>query len=201
MKNDSLFDEVVEALRCLPGVGPKSAQRMLLYLLERDRGGGRHLAGMLSDAMDRIGNCSRCRNLSEQAECSICADRSRDPSLLCVVETPADVIALEQSAAYRGYYFVLMGTLSPIDGRGPEEIGIEQLVRRCDDSVGELILAVSSTVEGEATMHYITEALKQTPLAISRIAQGIPMGGELEFVDGGTLSRALEGRKQLQQET
>jgi len=174
---------------------------MLLYLLERDREGGRHLATMLNKAMEQIGNCARCRNLSEQAECGICADRSRDPGLLCVVETPADVIALEQSAAYRGYYFVLMGTLSPIDGRGPEEIGIDQLVTRCDDGVSELILAVSSTIEGEATMHYITETLKQKPLAISRIAQGIPIGGELEFVDGGTLTRALEGRKQLRQES
>jgi recombination protein RecR len=197
MKEESLLDHVIEALRCLPGVGPKSAQRMLLYLLERDRDGGRHLARVLSDAMEKIGHCRSCRNLTEAELCDICCDKSREDSVLCVVESPADVLAIEQSASFRGQYFVLMGTLSPIDGRGPEEIGIDQLVARCESGVEEIILAVSSTVEGEATAHYIAEMLKSQPLTISRIAQGIPLGGELEYVDGGTLSHAIEGRKKV----
>jgi len=197
MKDQTLMDQVVEAFRCLPGVGPKSAQRMMLYLLERDREGGKRLAEVLARAMDNIGNCSSCRNLSETELCEICSDAGRDPSVLCVVENPADVLAIEHSGGYRGYYFVLMGTLSPIDGRGPEEIGVEQLVTRCQASVSEVILAVSSSVEGEATSHYLAEALAPLNLNLSRIAQGIPMGGELEYVDGVTLTHALEGRKSL----
>lgn len=197
MKDQTLMDQVVEAFRCLPGVGPKSAQRMMLYLLERDREGGKRLAEVLARAMDDIGNCTACRNLSESELCEICSDSSRDPSVLCVVENPADVLAIEHSGGYRGYYFVLMGTLSPIDGRGPEEIGVEQLVARCQDTVSEVILAVSSSVEGEATSHYIAEALAPLNLNLSRIAQGIPMGGELEYVDGITLTHAIEGRKSL----
>lgn len=197
MKDQTLMDQVVEAFRCLPGVGPKSAQRMMLYLLERDREGGKRLAEVLVRAMDDIGNCTACRNLSESELCEICSDSSRDPSVLCVVENPADVLAIEHSGGYRGYYFVLMGTLSPIDGRGPEEIGVEQLVARCQDTVSEVILAVSSSVEGEATSHYIAEALAPLNLNLSRIAQGIPMGGELEYVDGITLTHAIEGRKSL----
>ena len=197
MKEQSLFDQVVEAFRCLPGVGPKGAQRMLLHLLERDRSGGTHLASLISDAMDRIGHCSSCRNLSEQPLCAICEDKSRDAATLCVVEAPADVIAIEQSASFRGQYFVLMGTLSPIDGRGPEEIGIDQLLGRCESGISELIIAVSSTVEGEATAHYIAEAIKPIGITVSRIAQGIPVGGELEYVDGGTLSHAILGRKSI----
>ena len=197
MKEQSLLDEVIEAFRCLPGVGPKSAQRMLLYLLERDRQGGRNLGKLLIDAVDRVGHCQSCRNLTESPVCSVCEDRSRDPSILCIVETPADVIAIEQSGSYRGYYFVLMGTLSPIDGRGPDEIGIDHLLRRCDEGVSEVILAVSATVEGQATAHYISDALDQLPVSVSRIAQGIPLGGELEYVDGGTLSHAIEGRTRV----
>ena len=197
MKEQSLLDEVIEAFRCLPGVGPKSAQRMLLYLLERDRQGGRNLGKLLIDAVDRVGHCQSCRNLTESPVCSVCEDRSRDPSILCIVETPADVIAIEQSGSYRGYYFVLMGTLSPIDGRGPDEIGIDHLLRRCDEGVSEVILAVSATVEGLATAHYISDALDQLPVSVSRIAQGIPLGGELEYVDGGTLSHAIEGRTRV----
>ena len=206
MKDQSLLDQVVDAFRCLPGVGPKSGQRMLLYLLERDRDGGRQLAALLATSMDRIGNCQQCRNLTEDDLCAICCDAGRDQTTLCVVETPADVIAIEQSASFRGQYFVLMGTLSPIEGRGPEEIGIDQLVIRCESNAGdvsgesnisEVILAVSSTVEGEATAHYISEALKERGVSLSRIAQGIPIGGELEYVDGGTLSHAIEGRKSL----
>ncbi len=170
---------------------------MLLYLLERDRQGGLRLAAALTQAMETVKNCSRCRNLTEAEVCDICSDRARDASTLCIVETPADVLAIEQSASYRGYYFVLMGTLSPIDGRGPEELGIDSLMTRCQDEVAEIILAVSSTVEGDATAHYIAEALKSTSVSVSRIAQGIPVGGELEYVDGGTLSHAIEGRKRL----
>ena len=197
MKNLTLMDQLVEAFRCLPGVGPKSAERMMLYLLERDREGGKRLAEVLARAMADIGNCSSCRNLSESELCDICSDAGRDPGVLCVVENPADVLAIEHSGGYRGYYFVLMGTLSPIDGRGPEEIGVEQLVARCQEAVSEVILAVSSSVEGEATAHYIAEALTPLDLNLSRIAQGIPMGGELEYVDGITLTHAIEGRKSL----
>lgn len=197
MNKASLIDEVIDAFRCLPGVGPKSAQRMLLYLLERDREGGKQLSRLLGRAMDIIGHCRSCRNLTETDECLICQDSSRELRTLCIVESPADVIAIEQSGGYRGYYFVLMGTLSPIDGRGPEEIGLDQLVERCSRDVEEVILAVSSSVEGEATVHYITEMLRDLRLNVSRLAQGIPLGGELEYVDGGTLSRAIEGRKQI----
>ncbi len=197
MKEQSLFDQVVEAFRCLPGVGPKSAQRMLLHLLERDRAGGKQLSTLISDAMERIGHCKFCRNLTEEPLCDICQDKSRDASTLCVVESPADVIAIEQSASYRGQYFVLMGTLSPIDGRGPEEIGVDQLVSRCESEITEIIIAVSSTVEGEATAHYIAESIKPLGITVTRIAQGIPVGGELEYVDGGTLSHAIQGRKNI----
>jgi recombination protein RecR len=197
MKEQRLLDQVIEAFRCLPGVGPKSAQRMLLHLLERDREGGRHLARILSEAIEKIGHCKFCRNLTETEVCEICSDVARGSTTICVVESPTDVIAIEQSLSFRGQYFVLMGTLSPIDGRGPDEIGIDQLVRRCEAGIQEIILAVSSTVEGEATAHYIAEALKPLNVTISRLAQGIPLGGELEYVDGGTLSHAFEGRKSI----
>ena len=197
MKEQTLIEQVIEGFRCLPGVGPKSAQRMLLHLLERDREGGRHLARILSEAIDKIGHCGSCRNLTEAELCEICSDGKREPNIICVVEAPSDVIAIEQSLSFRGHYFVLMGTLSPIDGRGPDEIGIDHLVRRCESGIEEIILAVSSTVEGEATAHYIAEALKPLNVTISRLAQGIPLGGELEYVDGGTLSHAFEGRKSL----
>lgn len=170
---------------------------MLLYLLERDREGGRHLARILSEAIDKIGHCRSCRNLTEAELCEICSDEKRESNILCVVEAPSDVMAIEQSLSFRGQYFVLMGTLSPIDGRGPDEIGIDHLVRRCESGIEEIILAVSSTVEGEATAHYIAEALKPLKVTISRLAQGIPLGGELEYVDGGTLSHAFAGRKSI----
>ncbi len=170
---------------------------MVLHLLERDRDGGRQLAGKLSEAMDTIGNCESCRNLTEQKICEICSSRARDASILCVVETPADVLAIEHSGAFRGHYFVLMGSLSPIDGSGPAEIGIDMLIKRCGQEVKEVILAMGSTIEGEATAHYISEVVKPLGIVLSRIAHGIPLGGELEFVDGGTLSHALEGRKTL----
>jgi recombination protein RecR len=197
MKDQTLLEQVIEAFRCLPGVGPKSAQRMLLYLLERDREGGRHLARILTEAIDKIGHCRSCRNLTEAELCEICTDGRRESNTICVVEAPSDVMAIEQSLSFRGQYFVLMGTLSPIDGRGPDEIGIDHLVRRCESGIEEIILAVSSTVEGEATAHYIAEALKPLNVTISRLAQGIPLGGELEYVDGGTLSHAFTGRKSI----
>lgn len=197
MKEQTLIEQVIDAFRCLPGVGPKSAQRMLLHLLERDREGGRHLARILSEAIEKIGHCKSCRNLSEAELCEICSDGKRESNIICVVEAPSDVIAIEQSLSFSGQYFVLMGTLSPIDGRGPEEIGIDHLIRRCESGIQEIILAVSSTVEGEATAHYIAEALKPLDITISRLAQGIPLGGELEYVDGGTLSHAFEGRKSI----
>ena len=197
MKEQTLLEQVIEAFRCLPGVGPKSAQRMLLHLLERDREGGRRLARILSEAIERIGHCKSCRNLTEAELCEICSDGKRESKIICVVEAPPDVIAIEQSLSFSGQYFVLMGTLSPIDGRGPDEIGIDHLVRRCASGIQEIILAVSSTVEGEATAHYISEALKPLNVTISRLAQGIPLGGELEFVDGGTLSHAFDGRKSI----
>ena len=197
MKEQTLLEQVIEAFRCLPGVGPKSAQRMLLHLLQRDREGGRRLARILSEAIEKIGHCKSCRNLTEAELCEICTDGKRESNIICVVEAPPDVIAIEQSLSFNGQYFVLMGTLSPIDGRGPDEIGIDHLVRRCESGIQEIILAVSSTVEGEATAHYISEALKPLNVTISRLAQGIPLGGELEFVDGGTLSHAFDGRKSI----
>lgn len=197
MAQTELLDRLADAFCCLPGVGPKTAQRMVLYLLERDREGGVHLASTLVDAMENIKHCSRCRNFTEQTLCAICKNEQRDGALLCVVEGPADVLAIEQTGHYRGHYFVLMGNLSPIDGIGPKELGIDELMARCDEGVGEVIIALASSVEGEATTHYLSEAIKSRGIAVSRIAQGVPLGGELEFIDGGTLSHALNGRKSL----
>ncbi|MGJ8689310.1 MAG: recombination mediator RecR [Gammaproteobacteria bacterium] len=195
-----LIEKLVESLRCLPGVGPKSAQRMALYLLERNREGGRHLAVVLEEALARVGHCQRCRTLTEDEFCRICTNTSRNPSLLCVVGSPADVHAIEQTGSYKGYYFVLRGHLSPIDGIGPEEIGIPELINNMQENpVEEVILASNPTVEGEATAYYIAEQLKRFDVLISRIAHGVPVGGELEFVDGGTLSHAFNGRQILRQ--
>ncbi len=191
-----LIDQLVEGLRCLPGVGPKSAQRMAFHLLERDREGGFKLADSLEKAMAGVGRCSRCRTLTEQAQCSLCEDHKRDHGLICVVETPSDVTAFEQSGSYRGLYFVLMGHLSPIDGIGPAEIGISDLLARVQqEQIREIILATNPTVEGEATAYYIIEQLKSLGVKVSRIAHGVPLGGELEYVDVGTLAHALNGRQ------
>lgn len=193
-----LVTELVEALRVLPGVGPKSAQRMALQLLERNRHGGRKLSDVLARAMDGVRECNECQSLSEQELCHLCSSARRDRSLLCVVENPVDLLAIEASASYRGLYFVLKGHLSPLDGIGPRELGIPRLLERVRrDAVSELILATNPTVEGEATAHYIREALRDQAVAVSRIAHGVPMGGELEFVDGNTLAHALAGRKSL----
>jgi recombination protein RecR len=191
-----LLEELVDRLRCLPGVGPKSAQRMALHLLERDREGGAALAEALRTAMEGIGHCRQCRNFSEAELCDICADERRDDSALCVVEAPADVLAVEQSGSFRGRYFVLMGHLSPIDGIGPEEIGLDLLAQRVSDGgVGEIILATNPTVEGEATAYYLADMLRGQGVQVSRIAHGVPLGGELEYVDGSTLAHAFSGRR------
>jgi recombination protein RecR len=203
MNYSPLIEQLVKAFQRLPGVGPKSAQRMVLHFLEKDREGGRQLAKALEAAMEGVGQCQRCRTLSEEPICHLCSDTRRDQNLLCVVETPADVFAVEQSSSFRGYYFVLMGHLSPIDGIGPDEIGIRDLlnlVRQTD--ITEVILATNPTVEGEATAYYIAEQLK-TPelnsrrLKVSRIAHGIPLGGELEYIDGGTLLHSFAGRQAI----
>ncbi len=191
-----LIDQLVEALRCLPSVGPKSAQRMAFHLLERDREGGFKLAEQLEKAMSGVSRCSSCRTLTEQTICSICDNDKRDKSIICVVETPADVFAFEQSGIYRGLYFVLMGHLSPIDGIGPAEIGISDLLQRLqEEQINEVILATNPTVEGEATAFYITDQVKALGIDVSRIAHGVPLGGELEYVDAGTLAHALNGRR------
>lgn len=196
MSSGLLINRLIEALRCLPGVGPKSAQRMAYHLLERNRDGGRQLAGLLTEAMDNIGHCRDCRTLCETEVCTICDSARRDRAQLCVVENPADVIALEQSTGYQGLYFVLMGHLSPLDGIGPDELGLDQLSRRLEGGeVREMILATNPTVEGEATAHYIGELARSRQVKATRIAHGVPLGGELEYIDGGTLSHAFAGRQ------
>ena len=198
MAHSPRIERLIEALRCLPGVGPKSAQRMTYQLLERDRAGGRRLAEALLEAMDKVGHCARCRTLSEDNLCGLCASSTRDHALLCVVESPADVAALEQSTGFRGLYFVLMGHLSPLDGIGPRELGLDQLEARLSDGeVRELILATNPTVEGEATAHYIADMARKHGIRATRIAHGVPLGGELEYIDGGTLSHAFAGRQEL----
>lgn len=193
-----LIDKLIGALKCLPGVGPKSAQRMAYHLLERDREGALLLAGALKDAVDKVGHCQRCRTFTENEFCEICANSSRDESQLCVVETPADVVALEQATDYRGLYFVLMGHLSPLDGIGPSDIGLDVLQQRLQqDAINEIILATSTTVEGEATAHYIADMASQCSVRVTRIAHGVPIGGELEFVNGSTLSHAFQGRRDI----
>ncbi len=198
MAGTSLLDQLIEALRCLPGVGPKSAQRMAFHVLERDREGGRRLANALTSAVEGIGHCSRCRTLSEHEVCALCASDLRDDSQLCVVETPSDVMAIEHATGYRGRYFVLGGHLSPLDGIGPNEIGLDVLATRLQaGAVSELILATNPTVEGEATAHYISELAQARGVSASRIAHGVPLGGELEYVDGGTLAHAFAGRQRF----
>lgn len=199
MKFSPLIDQLVQALRCLPGVGPKSAQRMAFHLLERNREGGLRLAEMLQQALEQVGHCHACHTLSELELCQICSDPRRDQQTLCVVESPADVLALEQAASYRGVYFVLMGHLSPIDGIGPGDIGVDHLLQRVrDQHMKEVILATNPTVEGEATAYYIAEQVRAQGVAVSRIAHGVPLGGELEYVDSGTLAHALSGRRAVE---
>jgi len=191
-----LIEQLIQALKCLPGVGPKSAQRMAYHLLERDREGAVALADALKSAVEQVGHCDRCRTFTEQTRCEICNNQARDNSVLCVVETPADILAIEQATDYRGLYFVLMGHLSPLDGMGPNEIGLDVLAQRLsNEPISEIILATGTTVEGEATAHYIAEMVNTEQTRVTRIAHGIPIGGELEFVSGSTLSHAFSGRR------
>ena len=198
MNQSPLIQQLIDSLCCLPGVGPKSAQRMALHLLERKPEAGIALSAAIAEAIDKVGRCSRCRTLTESPLCQICASARRDGHTLCVVESPLDIYAIEQSGEYQGYYFVLFGHLSPIDGIGPEDIGIDQLIALVEkEQIQEVILATGTTAEGEATAYYISEQLRSDGITLSRIAHGVPMGGELEYVDGGTLARALAGRLQL----
>jgi recombination protein RecR len=196
MKHSPKLAQLIDALRALPGVGPKTAQRMAFHLLQEGRAGARLLAGGLSEALESVVRCRRCRMLTEGEMCSICASTQRDESLLCVVESPADVVAVEQSGSYRGLYFVLMGHLSPLDGIGPEQLGVRELEGLLHEGqIRELILATNPTVEGEATAHFLSELAAKHGVRASRIAHGVPIGGELEYVDGGTLAHALAGRQ------
>lgn len=193
-----LITELINAFKVLPGVGPKSAQRMAYYLLERNKQGGARLAETLQEALQKISHCSLCRDLTENEICSICSSSSRKSEQLCVVESPSDVMAIEQSGVYRGLYFVLMGHLSPIDGVGPDELGFPDLQKRLQQGeVTELILATNATVEGEATAHYIQQMALALEIDVTRLAQGIPMGGELEYVDSGTLGQAFVSRTKV----
>ena len=197
----SLLEQLIDALRVLPGVGQKSAQRMAYHLLERQREGGKRLSGALAEAMEHIGHCERCRDFSEANICPTCASSARDAHLLCVVETPADRLAIEQATGFRGLYFVLQGRLSPLDGIGPRELGLDRLARRLEEGeVRELIVATNPTVEGEATAHYLAQLARARGVHPSRLAHGVPLGGELEYVDRGTLSHAFGSRSEIPDE-
>ena len=198
MKNPPALEQLIDGLRCLPGVGPKSALRMAYYLLQRDRKGAAKLGQSLENALQVLGHCTLCNNFSETNICPVCESETRDATQLCVVEMPTDLMMMEQTQSYTGMYFVLMGRLSPLDGIGPKEINLDKLIKRSQDGVvKEVILATNYTVEGEATAHYISELLKTRNIAVSRIARGLPMGGEIEYVDSGTLSMSLMGRRPI----
>lgn len=198
MKNPPALEQLIDSLRCLPGVGPKSAQRMAYYLLQRDRQGANTLATALDNALQVVGHCRLCNTFSEQPICPLCESEQRDNSVLCVVEMPTDLIMLENTRAYSGMYFVLMGRLSPLDGIGPKEIHLDKLIKRAQDGVvQEVILATNYTVEGDATAHYISELLRARGIKVSRIARGMPMGGEIEYVDTGTLAQAMLERRSV----
>jgi len=200
MEPSSLLGQLIEALRCLPGVGPKSAQRMAFHLLERNRQGGTHLAEILQSAMERIGRCTVCRDLTENALCRICSNDKRNPALLCVVESPSDVLAIEQATGYQGRYFVLMGRLSPLDGIGPAELGLDELASKLrDEPPTELIIATNPTVEGEATAFYLQRMAQKTGVRASRITHGVPLGGELEYTDQSTIAHAFSSRQYVQE--
>ncbi|MDP3269582.1 MAG: recombination mediator RecR [Legionella sp.] len=189
------LNRLVDALRCLPGVGPKSAQRMVFHLLQFQRQRGLHLASCLEQAMNQINHCMRCNNYTEHALCSLCQNPARDSKLLCVVESPADVAAIEQSHAFQGTYFVLMGKISPLDGLGPEDIGLPRLKKLImEEGISEVILALSPSIEGQTTVHFIQQLLRGESINISQLAHGIPSGGELEFLDGNTIGSALRNR-------
>ena len=198
MLKKGLLGQLIQNLCCLPGVGPKTAQRMAFYLLQRDRYSAKNLAETLLAAIDKIGYCRQCRTFTEDELCVTCSDASRDPTLMCIVESPADVWIVEQATVFKGRYFVLHGRLSPLDGIGPDELGLSMLEQQLDTGkIKELILATNSTVEGEATAYYIGELARKHRIQASRIAHGVPMGSELEFIDGGTLSHAFNGRKEI----
>ncbi len=197
MKTPSSLEDLIEALRCLPGVGPKSAQRMAYHLLQRDRQGAMHLSHSLSHAVESVKHCSKCNSFSEQEICSMCSSAQREGDLLCVVEMPADLLMMEQAQCYRGMYFVLMGRLSPLDGVGARELPLERLVKRAQELECEVILATNFTVEGEATAHYLATLLNAQGIKVSRIARGLPVGGELEHVDSGTLAQAVFERREI----
>jgi len=197
MAETSHLEKLINALRCMPGIGKKSAQRIAYHLLQRDRDGARRLAGALNDAVDNIGHCERCRTFSETRICRLCSSSKRDPSIICIVENPSDVYAIEE-ADYKGHYFVLMGHLSPLDGIGPEDLAIDKLVAILDEGqIKEVILATNLTVEGEATAHFIGEMVRKRNLRATRIAHGVPMGGELEYVNSSTISHAIAGRREI----
>ncbi len=196
--SSTLLNDLIDALRCLPGVGAKTAQRMAFHVLERDRAGAKKLADRLAAAVERIGNCSRCRTFSEDAICVLCANPQRDAHTLCVVETPVDQLAVEQATGYRGHYFVLLGRLSPLDGMGSKELGLDLLASRlAENEIRELIIATNPTVEGEATAHLLAQIARQAKVRATRLAHGVPLGGELEFIDRGTLAHAFGGRQVL----
>ena len=198
LKNPPALEQLIDGLRCLPGVGPKSALRMAYYLLQRDRKGAAKLGQSLENALQVLGHCTLCNNFSEASICPVCESERRDTTQLCVVEMPTDLMMMEQTQSYSGMYFVLMGRLSPLDGIGPKEINLDKLIKRAQNGVvREVILATNYTVEGEATAHYISELLKTRNIAVSRIARGLPMGGEIEYVDSGTLSMSLMGRRPI----
>lgn len=195
MSSEPLLNQLTDALRCLPGVGPKSAQRMALHLLERNREGGVKLSGILAESMEKIGRCQQCRDLTELEVCSICSSARRDQTLLCVVESPVDVLSIEQATAYQGLYFVLLGRLSPLDGIGPAELGLDQLSDRlATNPPSEMIIATNPTVEGEATSYYLQRMAQKHNVRITRIAHGVPLGGELEYTDHSTLAHAFGSR-------
>jgi recombination protein RecR len=199
MSSSPILNDLIEALRCLPGVGVKTAQRMAFHVLERDRAGGKRLAEKLASAVERIGNCTRCRTFSEESVCALCASPARDAALLCVVETPADQLAIEQATGFRGRYFVLLGRLSPLDGLGPKELGLDLLAARLGEGeVKELIVATNPTVEGEATAHMLSGLARSAGVRATRLAHGVPLGGELEFIDRGTLAHAFGSRQNLE---
>lgn len=195
---DGLLEQMIDSLRCLPGVGQKSAQRMTFHLLQRDRDGAKRLAETVLQAVARIGHCRGCRTLSEEMLCSICTNPARDRSVLCVVETPADVWAVDQAMVFNGVFFVLHGHLSPLDGMGPDDLGLDQLGERlASGEIKELILATNATVEGDATAYFVSELAHRRNVRATRIAHGVPVGGELEYVDSGTLSHSFSGRKEI----
>ena len=199
MKNENnLLNKLIQAFKVLPGIGEKSSQRMAFHILEKNREGGKNLAKLINESVEHIRNCSECRNLTDKVVCDICSDEKRNKKLICVVESPTDVLAIENSGSFRGKYYVLMGRLSPIDGVTPKDLGIPKLIEKVKSSeLEEIIIATSPTIEGDATSFYIKDQLKENKILISRIAYGVPMGGELEYVDNTTLGRAIQGRREI----